>query len=198
MLPGSHANKSRLVYLLGDPKNIQPAHASTAQALWQELQTEYDRHLMLDWALFMLDAGLSDGLRCNAAASLSGKMADAGLMGWLNGVFAAQPLPESADVKGMLLLLSAAGPESVAHWLVELQAQQPVYLRLRDTFDAALAADGTANAERALAAAVDKGCFINWHWYCNAGLMRRHLHLKLAGYFMVCRRLPRRGRRLWA
>lgn len=121
--------------LIGEGTDLEFLEEVDPAAVRQRLENAVCREEALDVSLLLLDGGLADAIRNQAAADLEECFEAPRALDSLEAVLYAAPLPETADLPGALRCAQNQ-EQSVRPFLRRLEAQQPAIRMVRQTWEA--------------------------------------------------------------
>jgi hypothetical protein len=125
-----------LPFLFGDGYDLQFLENVTSQDVAHHLKLARDSDEALHLALIVLDSELSEEVRQEAAAALDELLIDVHVSQYLRSVLYAQPLPDSADLRGAFDCCKRGSAKLVQDLFIALHQLQPQIRSVRLAWDA--------------------------------------------------------------
>jgi hypothetical protein len=143
-----------LPYLFGDASDLRAVEHETVEAIANELRGDCNLTLAVDLTLISLDREVEYELRLEALDGLSELLMDETTAAQLKNVFYAEPLPEDADFRAVLLCDKGLPSD----FLIRLRRHQPVIFIVKRAWTAIpVRSFGTEEAREAFRRAAIKG-----------------------------------------
>jgi tetratricopeptide (TPR) repeat protein len=128
-------HQSDLPYLFGETQDLRAIENTDLESVQQELKHDCDWNWALDLTLISLDAELPDDIRKEAIEGLDELLADSRVLGQLENILYARPLPEDGDLAGALKLCEGTPSSNALALLQRFQEQQSLILEVSEAWD---------------------------------------------------------------